>query len=93
MEYVFFLKDAIDNVPEWLVHKKALDKIALKYELEKVSDETFQEFEDNHSLAKEELVKTLTKKGISLSKDDLEVCYLYQTFVYKKKGYVDFYDG
>ncbi len=85
--YQFYLSDAIDECPEFLVPPRTLVELAREYGLQCVLSKNFHEFWESFS-DREEL-KYLTEKVYRLKSGDMtpdqwEAIYLYRVFVFKK---------
>jgi len=91
IKYNFYLKDAIDDCPEYLIPFNALYKLCAKAGLECVRKDNFHKFFYKY-VEKQELrellgrmnVLTATEQGMSA--DEWEACFLYTSFVFRKKG-------
>jgi mRNA (guanine-N7-)-methyltransferase len=93
-KYVFYLQDAVDHVPEYLVNMELLKEIASNNNLEFVEEKNFKDFFEENRKEKEycDLFKRMTNldidenSNIPLKKEFLEVIDLYVTFVFKKRN-------
>ncbi len=82
--YIFTLEDAVDGVPEYLVHFAVLERIAQEYELDLVLREEFPDFFANNQKEHEDL---LTRMGVHvLSPDEWQAASLYVCFCFRKRG-------
>jgi mRNA (guanine-N7-)-methyltransferase len=87
-EYKFYLKDAIDECPEYLVPPNTLTELAKEYKLQLVETMNFHEVWERYS--NDEKFKTLTEnvyklKDAEMSLDEWEAIYLYRLFVFQKQ--------
>lgn len=90
-KYTFFLSEAVENVPEYVVRMDEFAKLALEYGLELTSQEPFLQFfekriKDSEGVYNEALSKRLIDRrgNLTLDAEQLEVCSIYLTFVFKK---------
>ena len=91
MRYYFQLQDAVNNIPEYLVHFPTLIQFAAKHGLALIPEATapfkiFLRDAVNPSVASKMSIDNTTdglKK--TLSKDELEIVHLYMTFAFVKR--------
>lgn len=84
--YTFALADAVDHVPEYLVHFTALQAVAKDFDLELVLKEEFPDFYKNN--VKEQRFKDLLNvmNVDYVSPDEWQAASLYVVFCFRKKG-------
>jgi len=88
-QYTFRLCDAVDNIPEYLVHFPTLEKLAGEVGLRLVGRWPFHEFYEKHIAdpANSNLfckMRVIDKDNPSLSDQEWEICGIYLAFVFKK---------
>ncbi|EPZ31174.1 hypothetical protein O9G_001085 [Rozella allomycis CSF55] len=88
-EYTFNLKEAVESVPEYLVYKETLERIAREEGLELVYWKNFTEMYYDFC-AEEPFQSMLTRMNVlnkqgSIDPEDWEVIALYSSFAFKKK--------
>lgn len=83
--YTFSLSDAVDAVPEYLVHFAVLERVARDFNLELVLREEFPDFYKRHVEEHEGLLKRM--EGDVLSEDEWQAASLYVCFCFRKKGH------
>jgi mRNA (guanine-N7-)-methyltransferase len=90
--YTFWLKDAIDNVPEFVVDKTILVSLAEEYDLELVEYFDFWDFFDDHknNPVWKKLYHVMMQGQSKVSSKSREVIGLYSVYVFRKKPFVDF---
>jgi len=98
IKYNFFLKDAIDDCPEYLIHFPTLFKLCHQAGLELVEKRNFHKFFFKYAENPElrELLgrmKVLTATEEGISEDEWEACFYYCAFVFKKKGNPDVHES
>jgi len=93
-EYTFYLEDAVDYVPEFLVNFEKLKEIASNHDLEFVEAKTFRDFYKENVVETEyqDLLKRMTKNNdinvneVPLSQDFVDIIDLYMVFAFRKKS-------
>jgi len=91
IKYSFFLADAIDDCPEYLIPFPTLFKMCHKAGLKLVEKRNFHKFFYRH-VENPELrqlaghMKVLTASEAGMSKDEWEACFYYCAFVFRKEG-------
>jgi len=89
--YLFSLKDAIDNCPEYLVHFPTLVKLAGEYDLELVMKDPFHSYiyqkskpdnQENFRLLMK--INALNEEG-TISEEEWEALGIYLVFVFRKR--------
>jgi len=87
--YKFLLKDAVDNVPEYLVHHDTLMQLTESYDLELVKKSNFTDYYTEQakdpSLEHLELKVRSGMKG-PLDKPFWEIACIYNLYVFRKRG-------
>jgi len=89
-KYHFTLEEAVENVPEYLVHFPTLVKLAEEYGLKLEYQAPFHQFYQEHTRDRKYLrllnrMRCLDETG-SLEKENWEVSALYMTFIFRKDG-------
>jgi mRNA (guanine-N7-)-methyltransferase len=89
--YNFFLKDAVENVPEYLVHFPTLVSLCNEYGMELVYEKRFHEFYVEHKTKKN--IKLMEKMSVfdqsgSMPQNNWEIAEIYMTFAFRKQGTV-----
>lgn len=91
-KYKFYLREAVDNIEEYVVPITHLVKLADTYGLEMVLNEPFLDYfernvRDNPSVMKESAFKRLTDNSgnLIMDPDQLQVCGIYSVFCFKKR--------
>ena len=97
IKYNFFLADAIDDCPEYLIHFPTLYKMCAKAGLKLVEKRNFHKFFYRHveNPKLRELaghMKVLTANDAGMTKDEWEACFYYCAFVFEKEGRHDPYE-
>lgn len=84
--YSFFLADAVDSVPEYLVHPAVLERIAAEYDLELVLRKEFPEWKAEYEKDPrfEDLMHVMQVER--LSPDEWQAASLYVVVCFRKKG-------
>lgn len=82
--YTFSLADAVDSVPEYLVHFSVLERVARDYGLELVFREEFPDFFAKYVKENERLLKKM--EGDVLTADEWQAASLYVCFCFRKAG-------
>ena len=90
--YKFFLEDAINDCPEFMVHIDTLKGLAVKngLSLEMVLnfDKFYQQYKDKYSYLLKRMMnqssENVAKYGNIMSNEEWEVCTLYLVLIFKK---------
>jgi len=89
-KYTFTLQDAVEGVPEYLIHFESFRKLADEYGLELVLRENFHEFFNAHmnEPGHKELLEAMRclNRSHSISAEEWEAIGLYLVFAFIKKG-------
>ncbi|ODQ65547.1 hypothetical protein NADFUDRAFT_82589 [Nadsonia fulvescens var. elongata DSM 6958] len=93
-KYLYYLKEAVDNVPEYVVPFEAFRAIAMDYDLELIYKKPFMEMFDyeldrNPGLAREcRSMKVLKSNGeVGIEGECREASAFYLAFAFRKVGY------
>ncbi|EAY11213.1 mRNA capping enzyme, large subunit family protein [Trichomonas vaginalis G3] len=93
--YIFYLKNAVNSIEEYLVHPKVLIDLFKAKNCELVYNKGFQEFYyeacNSNPEAKDLYIKLLTKKtkdfsGAAMTYSEWDIIWLYSIFVFVKSG-------
>ena len=95
--YTFFLVESVNNVKEYLIHPAVLDDLFSLYDMRRIETFGFQEFyakmlDDPDLIQTKNLFLKLLKKQdrkldyAEMTKDEWEICGLYNFYVYEKNG-------
>ena len=90
LRYFFRLEDAIDDLPEYLVHPVVLESLAAQYGLQLQSSEALHDFvyahiddDDNYALLRKMgLVDAALPNGTALTQDEWDVLNVYRAIVF-----------
>ncbi|GJJ15084.1 hypothetical protein Clacol_009359 [Clathrus columnatus] len=89
--YTFFLKDAVENVPEYVVHWDHFTKLAEEYSLYSIYREEFHDIfqserEDKEFGALLQRMKVVDSRGVSqMDEDQWEAANIYLGFAFEKR--------
>jgi mRNA (guanine-N7-)-methyltransferase len=85
-KYTFFLQDAVDAVPEFLVNKHVLQEICAEFDLELVRWEPFHDFYQTSVKAQENIELLSRMRVFDVPQNNWEVAGVYLVFVFRKRG-------
>jgi mRNA (guanine-N7-)-methyltransferase len=92
-KYKFFLQDAVDDVPEYLVHTDTLVQLVKQYGMEFVMSETLWNFYLANKDAQADLLRRMKvhdyQGNLQMSDAGKELSGLYKVFVFRKRGNPD----
>lgn len=86
--YRFTLLDALDDLPEYLVHFRSLVELAKEYGLELVLGSPFEKFRQEVAAQNSQLALALQRSlgGVDMSQDEHEAFSLYLAFAFRKRS-------
>jgi len=86
-KYTFHLEDAVESVPEFLVHFETLENLAKKVGLKLEQKSNFADFFKNATKSNlEQLTRMRSGLTSPISKEHWEIINLYTAFVFRKQG-------
>ena len=75
-KYWFWLDEAVETLPEYLVPKKDLLALAHRYGLEFIKSASFEDY----------IAQSVDRDNLHLTPDDMEVISIYRAYVFRKRA-------